>query len=142
MTMPASRGPDPRDEQILADRITALNKIKGPRCGDYVKFTCGTIRRISHLWLGDSAQTSDAGRYYLGHDGISFSGSLYSSVPITSLTLTTETRLGLVWFFHHDIPRAHNAVHFGAMFRVYDCSAPATDAAQPNYRGPQATYAN
>jgi hypothetical protein len=118
---------DERDAAILLERIAELDAVDGPRCGDFVRFADGVLRRISHLWQWgdptmDGAQTSDGGSWYLGHGYTSFSGSLYPIVRFPTLTLTDETRMGSVWFFHRDHHSAHNGVDVMIPFRVYECS--------------------
>jgi hypothetical protein len=118
---------DERDAEIISARLAAMDAREGPRVGDFVRFACGTLRRISHDW-GDGVQTSDAGSFYLGDYGCSFSGALFGTVPTDSLTLahldsgwSPETRAGAVWVFHHDHHCAHNGVHASIPFRVYVC---------------------
>lgn len=115
---------DERDAEIRAARLAALNRHDGPRCGDYVEFADGVTRRISHVWP-DGVQTSHSGSWHLGAEGCSFSGALYVSVPMTTLTRTAETRPGRVWFFHHGFMQAHNGVETDVPFRVYRCSVDA-----------------
>jgi hypothetical protein len=112
----------PENQAILAARVDALNKVEGPRVGDFVRFANGTLRRISHHWV-NRVQTSDTpgGSYYLGDGWLSYSGSLYPSVPIESLTLTDETLDGAVWFFDRDWMRASARVLARVAFRVYTC---------------------
>ncbi|GIL29121.1 hypothetical protein [Actinocatenispora comari] len=119
---------DAVDQDILDRRRTRLDAQHGPRVGDFVEFTDGATRRISYLWTvpdGQKAQTSTDGRFYLGDDGVDFSGSLYPAVPTASLTDTARTRLGAVWLFHHDRWRAYNAITTVIPFRVYACHLPA-----------------
>lgn len=114
---------DERDAAILKTRIEALDTIEGPRTGDFVRFPCGALLRISHRW-DDAAQVSEisAGSWYLGEGHVSFSGSLYPGVPLTSLTRTPEVRDGSCWFFHHGYAGAHCGVNARAQFRVYSCN--------------------
>lgn len=117
-----------RNAAILASRMTELDRLPGPRVGDYVEFADGKVRRVSHAWewqadgpLG-SYQTSDSGSWYLGNGYVSFSGGLYCGVPGSTLTVTKEKRLGRVWFFRNNWAEAHNGVETEADFRVYKCS--------------------
>ncbi len=127
---------DERDAEIRAQRLAAFDKLKGPRCGDYIEFANGVTRRVSYLWRDitpEGVQTSAGGSWYLGTGWtedeayVTFSGSLYRSVPPESLTLTDEKRDGSVWFFHHNRSQAHNGVHTEIPFRVFRCSLPAPD---------------
>lgn len=122
---------DARNQEILAQREALRDAIEGPRVGDFVRFADGILRRISHIWdFADGCdamvQTSDGGSFYLGDGSMSFSGSLYSSVNVRTLTLTEETRTGGAWFFHHDWPEAHNGIDVALTCRVYTCTENAT----------------
>lgn len=121
---------DATDLAIAGSRIIALERVSGPRCGDFVRYPDGHEERISHLWefhpddeFESFAQTSEDGSFYLGHGYVSFSGGLNPGVPIASLRLTDETKPGRVWMFHHDHRRAHNGVDFEIVFRVYEVAA-------------------
>ncbi len=123
---------DDRDQVILDRNMRSLDLIEHPRVGDYVRFVDGIERRISHVhaFAGDPVsertyQTSDGGSWYLGDGFCSFSGSLYNSVPHSSLMLTGAIKTGRVWFFHHDYPGANLGVDSTPIFRVYTCNLPA-----------------
>lgn len=117
---------DDRDAAILAKRWRMLDEVESIRCGDFVSFADGVLRRASHLW-DDSVQTSDGGRYYLGEGHISMSGSLHDGVSRQTLTRTSEYRLATVWFFHHNQRRSHNGVDVQIPFRVYQSDQPTED---------------
>jgi hypothetical protein len=102
-----------------------------PREGDYVDFACGTVRRISEDY-GDEVQTSSidpncihSGSFYLGKDYLSFSGGLFRSIPVKSLTKSPELRPGGVWFFNHDEVCAHNGIYATLQCFVWKCNLPA-----------------
>lgn len=116
---------DERDQDIVNRAATAMKDIPGPRVGDWVDFADGEQRRISQVWP-EGVQTSKGGSWHLGDKyGCSFSGSLYRSVPTTSLTLTDQVRYGSVWIFHHGLAGAGRGVHTRITFRVYRCDLPA-----------------
>lgn len=121
-------GLDVRDAELLARRVEALSFVAGPRVGDFVRFVCGTVRRVSFVtpveWLPecDAVQTSEGGSFYLGDGYTSFSGGLFPGVPRSSLLLTAEVRYGSVWFFSHDYAMRDNGVDASMPFRVYECS--------------------
>lgn len=119
---------DERDAAILARNMASFDAVDGPRVGDFVRHSCGTLRRFSHAW-DDAIQTADerGGSFYLGDGYTSFSGSLYRGVPRDSLTPTDEKRQGRVWFFHHGFAQAHSGVDAYPEFRVWACSLPAED---------------
>lgn len=100
---------DERDLEITAARMGAFLEDRSPKVGDYVKFADGVERRISYVWRFEdtepgeySVQTSDGGSFYLGDGYCTFSGSLHTGVPASTLTLTGTVRRGSCWFFHHD----------------------------------------
>lgn len=125
---------DDRDAAILAARQAQLDTCAAhdprPRSGDFVLFVDGVTRRVSHVWdwAADAAgpaiydvQTSDGGSWYLGEGYASFSGTLYRSVPASTMTLTDERREGRCWFFHHNFWGADRGVDVQATFRVFTC---------------------
>ncbi len=110
---------DEADTELVNDRAGAYDERIGPRVGDYARFPDGHLERFSHDW-GDGLQTSPGGSWYLGREGgVSFSGSLNPIVDAKRLRLTTETRPGGFWSFHHDDWRAHNAIHFELVCNLY-----------------------
>lgn len=111
---------DEEDLRILRDRMRALDERRGARVGDFVQFTDGAVRRISHIH-GGSVQTSRGGSFYLGVAEVSFSGTLSRPIPRESLKRAGWTVGGPVWFFHHDHPQAGGAVTFTAKFRMFLC---------------------
>lgn len=115
---------DEKDEQIRLRNLREFDLRPGPRVGDYVDFSDGVTRRISYVW-DDGVQTSDGGSWYFGLGYCSFSGGLYPSIKLGTLSLTKEKREGDVWFFHHDFSQAHNGVYTKVPFRVFKCSEPA-----------------
>jgi hypothetical protein len=116
---------DDQDREIIAARMAALSERPGYRVGDYVEFADGVTRRISYVWDWEGeppgVQTSDGGSWHLGNGSVSFSGSLYVSVPGDSLTDTGSTRKGSVWIEHHGYLCAGSAVYSSEDFRVFRC---------------------
>lgn len=118
----------PCNVELLAASVANLDAREGPRVGDFVRFACSTVRRISYHWRDDAGwdggvQTSDTGSYHLAPSGyVSMSGSLFTCVPTESLTLTDETREGSVWIWDGGFAGAGRAVHYLVPFRVYDCA--------------------
>ena len=110
---------DERDQAILDQRRAELDAVQGPRVGDWIRFADGMVWQISHLW-DDSAQYTWGGSFYLGNGYVSYSGGLEPGIPLDSLTLTSESKPGNVWFFHHDWSKAHNGVSATVDFRVYE----------------------
>jgi len=124
---------DERDLKILVVRKRALRRKKAIKSGDFVVFTDGTTRRVSHVWKDSKnrpefIQTSDGGdmSFYLGEGYMSFSGGLHPSLPASLFTKTDEFRDGYCWFFHHDYATAHNGVHATVPCPVWTCNS------QPN----------
>lgn len=115
---------DETDRAIRDRRLAAWDERPGPRVGDFVRYTDGTLRRFSHDWDEYGLQTCDSGRFYLGEGHMSFSGALYAAVPPDTLRRTDEILDGACWFFHHDMRRAGNGVDIAVACRVYACSLP------------------
>lgn len=114
---------DERDKSILEQRVKEWSQdADGPRVGEYLMTEKGYLR-FTHDW-GESIQTTVRPNYdasfYFGKGGyMSFSGSLDSAVPKTSLELTSEIKEGSCWFFSHDYATAHNGVHVSVPCRVW-----------------------
>ena len=109
---------DAPDDAILTARQAAFDAISGPRVGDRILMLDGTEQRFSHRW-DDGMQTSRGGSFYLGNGYLSFSGSLYPTVPFDKLVETNMTEMASAWFFHHDHHTAHNGVDVRIRVRVY-----------------------
>lgn len=114
---------DERDAEILKSNAEQfrLNEKNLPLIGEWIRFKCGTLRRVSHVWNFEptTVQTSDGGSWYLGNGYCSFSGSLYVGIPIETLKLTDERMNGKVWFFHHNYAQANSGVDAEMLFRVW-----------------------
>lgn len=110
---------DERDAAILKERMAALDLIAGPRVGDFVRFADGVELRISYVWDNSFQTSRDGDGWYLSMGHLSFSGTLFPSVPLKDLTRTEETREGRIWFFHHGYAAAHCGVWATAAFRLY-----------------------
>jgi hypothetical protein len=135
---------DEQDEKIIAERMTALDAVTGPRVGDWVHFANEVRWRISNVIHypadGDTpavhkVQTSDGGSYHLGAGYVSMSGSLEDPVPVSSLTLTEQTKDARLWIFHHGLAGGDRGVDFTRPMRVYQCSLPAPGT-DPDWRPP------
>lgn len=119
---------DQIDHDIACRKLVKFDTIQTPRCGDYVIFANEITRRISYVYddsWGDQSgvQTSDGGQWYFDSGGdCDFSGGLYPSVKMNTLTKTDEIRMGRVWMFHHNYHTAGNGIDFDIPFRVYTCS--------------------
>lgn len=109
---------DGGDAAIVEARYVARTHLSGPRVGDFVEFSDGTVRQVSYDWSRhdmEGLQTSDLGegRFYLcSTGGLDFSGGLHPCVPRELFTPTGETRDAVAWIFHHDRHVAHNGVEF------------------------------
>lgn len=132
---------DERDRTIRDVRVAKLDTIQGPRCGDYVRFTCGTIMRISHLYP-DAFQVSAGGSWYLGDGYVSFSGGLFRGAPLDTLTRLDETKDGRCWFFHRDLWAAGNGLDTLVPFRVYACAVPSPECGRAHGWGTCETHKN
>lgn len=122
---------DARDAETAIERMAQRDDSADyPKVGDFVRFSDGTMRRISCHWTDGTGwdggcQTSDlyglhSGRYYLGDGYCNFSGGLHPAVPTEQLKPTDEFMLGAVWMFRHDHWTAHNGVDFTVPFPVWE----------------------
>lgn len=112
---------DATDGTILAARSTTWATIPGPRVGDWCIMEDGEYRRFTHDW-GNALQVTckgQAGSFYFGNGGVSYSGGLDPGISKRRLEFTGNLKPAPFWFFHHDYSRAHNGVHFETFARVY-----------------------
>jgi hypothetical protein len=115
---------DERDKAYVDEAIGKRANNIGPMVGDYVIFSDGIRRRIAQHWP-DGVQTADDGSFHLLPTGtMSFSGSLYGSIPFDVLTDSGETELAWAWVFHHNQREANNGVDFQVPVRVWHASIP------------------
>lgn len=110
---------DDKDLSIFWTRYAAF-MARPSLLGHYVQLPDGTFDRITHQW-DDKAQAGGNGRsYYIGGNGLSYSGGLNSGYSPDRLRFTHKLKKGSFWIFHHDYPTAHNGVYFAADCRVYE----------------------
>lgn len=114
---------DSLDATILLTRLAAWNARRGPRIGDKIIMSDGSIRRLAHD-SGSDIQTTSRTQpgdqsFYLGHGYCSFSGSLGDLIAKDQLHDTGLTEDGSVWFFHHDQVKPFNAVQAKIPCRLY-----------------------
>ncbi len=110
---------DARDGEILAAREALVNRLSGPRIGDFVRLADGRMMRFSYD-LGDALQVSASGSFHLCRSGhASFSGGLEPPIDKERIVGTGELFPGEFWFFHHDYAAAHNGVTALIPCRVY-----------------------
>ena len=114
------------DFELLARNIQRLNGRSGPRVGDFVIMPDESVRRFTYDWAdaGGGLQTNDPrltdSSFHLTSSGFcDYSGALDDAIPVEQLEDTLENRLGSVWFFSRDYPKANNAVYAKVAFRVY-----------------------
>lgn len=132
---------DDRDREILKHREELYNAKPGPRVGDWLRLDNGEYRRFTYDWghcdtepgedhgLQTTCVDGESGSFHLGgltgdtraevDAYISYSGSLNPGVKRSAMVDTGETKLGRVWFFHHNFPGAGNGVEFEIPFRVF-----------------------
>lgn len=116
---------DPENLRILKKRLSNRNKNKKLMSGDYIIRPDGTYTRVTHIWgygKNDTIQTGGDvyGRYYLQDGGyLDYSGGLDSGYKFSQLAKTNKTKIGWVWFFHHNVSGAGRGVDFPAKMRVW-----------------------
>jgi len=115
---------DPFNLELVATRMAAFNKRKGPRVGDFLKLPAtdprqGNMTRFTHYW-GDSIQTGGmSGSFYLGTDYQSYSGGLDTGPAIGDILPTDETRMGSIWLFDRGMSGGGRGVYFTQPMRVF-----------------------
>jgi hypothetical protein len=111
---------DAKDLAILAGIVETMAAKEGPRVGDFIRFACGTERRIGADWgRGLGVQTAKGGRFCIDRGMADHSGGYFGINEKAALTDTGETQPGEAWFFHHGEVRAHNGVDVLAPFRIF-----------------------
>lgn len=117
---------DPKNISILHSRLSAREKLSGPRVGDWLRRLDGSETRMTHIWDldEDGLHVQDGGTFggsfYLqstGHED--YSGGLNPGIPASTMELTEEIKDGLVWFFDRDWPGADRGVTFKIQERVW-----------------------
>ena len=117
---------DEKDNELLRQRVEHRERFKGARVGDFIDFSDGVTHRFSHdhgeEW---GIQTSPiGGSFYMTPGGyLNYSGGLQPCIKHSLIYEIGETRMGGVWFFHHDYARASNAVKANIPCRVFKTSA-------------------
>lgn len=131
---------DQFDAGILSERQKARLSKRKIQQGDFIRHHDGRLARVTHVWE-DGAQTTrfsetgEGGSFYLGEGGgMSYSGSLEPSLPLTHLRESSDVRKGRAWIFHHNRAEAHNGVDCELYVRVWDylTDAQAVDASKGN----------
>lgn len=133
----------PTNDEILAARTAARERIAGPRVGDFLRLPRIDPRqpeftRFTHHWDHPEApekstmQTGGSrhGRYYFFDSGeLSYSGGLHPGIPVSALIPTADTMPGSVWFFDRNESGPGRGVDFEVPCRIYDL-APGTDTSR------------
>ncbi len=122
---------DELDAEILADRAEKVHARTEPGTGDFLLMPNGDYKRIAHTWdFRDGSPVSyqptwrGDGSFYLTEAGtLSYSGGLNEGIDRDRLTDASRRRPGKVWFFHHNISRAHNGVDTFVNFKVWAVAA-------------------
>lgn len=124
---------DAKNQELLAKRRAWFEARTIPMVGDYVRFVDDVERRISYRWdFGDATvQTSAGGSFYIDVGVVSFSGGLYPSIAVSTLTLTEERKSGRFWFFDHDISGAGRGIEVSMPCRVWRCALTGKDPFRP-----------
>jgi hypothetical protein len=107
------------NEELLLDRTIKYDKDTSPRVGDFLLLPNGEYDRFTYKG-GNHLQTGGiCGSYYLGNGYETYSGSLDRGIKLVDIEFADNFKTGKVWFFNHDIARAHNGVYFEIKQRVY-----------------------
>ena len=91
--------------------------------GDWIEYPDGSLARVAHIWTDGHVQPTPgalAGSFHAMTTGAcSYSGALLPGIPDASLTRTTRTAPGPLWFAHHDKLTAGCHVDATADFPIY-----------------------
>lgn len=135
---------DDEDRTILVSRNgRARERFGSPLCGDYLRFSDGSIQRIAHVWhpkdwdtnpgVQPTCERFGSGRFHLDADGLlDYSGALDPIIPWNRLVRTTEIVPAHCWFFHHAWMKAHNGVDVACEVQVWDVLDVAPDGVPEN----------
>ena len=117
-----------RAKEFLSPPTTKALGHRGPKIGDWVRFTGGEMRRISHVWdcYDDpkdwEIQTSKSGSNHLFGPSMDHSGGLDYPVKFGTFKWTGELRMGTCWFFDGGHARAYAAIQAEIPCPVWECS--------------------
>lgn len=116
---------DERDAELLvtwqAARFALRDATPGPLMGDVILFPDGTRERVAHVCSDGVQPSSGQGSHHLNTSGgISYSGALHPSVPLTSLTRIGGDEAD-IWFFHHNRAGANRGVYAKLRVTVWAC---------------------
>jgi hypothetical protein len=111
--------PGSDNEVMLRQRQAALDKITGPKVGDYIRTIDSRLLRFT-INSDDSLQAYRSGSFYLGHNGCDFSGACGDSYRKYRLIETGERKEGSVWFFDGDQWGAGRGHNTKAIFTVWE----------------------
>ncbi len=111
--------PGSDNRTMIVQRQAALDKITGPKVGDYLRTIDNKLLRFT-INSGDRLQAYYGGSFYLGNNGCDFSGACGDSYPVYRLIETGERKAGSVWFFRNDEWRGGNSYETKAMFTVWE----------------------
>lgn len=113
------------NQQILEERAAAYWQRKELSEGDFIALPDGTFQRVACIH-GDStfqtAFTFNGSFYWYSSGNLSFSGTLNGSIPKASVSPSSLTMKGKVWFFDQGIVGAGRRVDFSHDLRVWDCN--------------------
>lgn len=111
--------PGSDNDTMLKQRQAALDRIAGPKVGDYLRTRDGKLLRFT-IDHGDRLQAYWGGSFYLGPNGCDFSGACGDSYPTYRMILTGQRKQGSVWFFDGDHWRAGGGHDTKATFNVWE----------------------
>ena len=133
---------DAHNLAILGTIMTRQHQRTHPGVGDWLRFTDGSLRRISHDW-GDEVQHgiqhSKDGSFHLSQSGhVDFSGGLEPGIDRTVLQPDTAQREARFWIWDHGHAGAGRGVHITIPTPVWNYTN--TDV-QPDTQARQQEYA-
>ncbi|TQM89800.1 hypothetical protein [Roseinatronobacter monicus] len=110
---------DARNTAIAVTTQAAREQMTGPRIGDFIEMTDGSLQRFCNK-TKHGMQTTEGGSFHVTSTGTaSYSGGLNPPQMMERIEDTGATKRGRFWFFSHAIAGAGRGVDVFLPCRVY-----------------------
>jgi hypothetical protein len=110
---------DARNTAIAVTTQAARENMTGPRIGDFIEMTDGSLQRFCNK-TKHGMQTTEGGSFHVTSTGTaSYSGGLNPPQMMERIEDTGATKRGRFWFFSHAIAGAGRGVDVFLPCRVY-----------------------
>jgi hypothetical protein len=112
-----------RDMQHAEECVRRWNEHREKaRVGDFLRIPDGRYGRFAYDW-GKTIQAGEHGSFFFGPHGPIYSGGLCPSIPHSALVTEGNTKLGVFWIFHDQVPGAGRGISFETPCRVWTLAA-------------------